>query len=99
MTQYLYLIKSQNFCKIGITSNLTDRLVNLQAGNPHKIDLVSCYEFPDMYTSYRVEQKFHKILSQYHVRGEWFELDDIALDLVKMCLSCIAWLEKDKEQP
>lgn len=87
--QYLYLIKCQKYYKIGITKDVKGRLTKLQSGNPFDIELVARYEFPDMYSAYRVEQKFHKILNQYHVKGEWFELDDTAFELVKDCFNSI----------
>ncbi len=71
--QYLYIIKCQEFHKIGIANDVDTRLSQLSTGNPYPLDVVSIYGFPNAET---VERALHQRYSDVRVRGEWFGLDD-----------------------
>lgn len=71
--QYLYIIKCQEFHKIGIANDVDTRLSQLSTGNPYPLDVVSIYGFQNAET---VERALHQRYSDVRVRGEWFGLDD-----------------------
>lgn len=71
--QYLYLIRSQSFYKIGIANDVKSRLSQLQTGNPFPLELVACYDFED---AAPVERVLHMKFDSCRGRGEWFTLDD-----------------------
>lgn len=54
--------------KIGVTTNLKQRIKDLQTSNPEKLYLIAAiYEHPEL------ELYLHKQFKKYHIRGEWFE--------------------------
>jgi hypothetical protein len=63
-----------SFCKVGITGNLSERIVAVQVGCPVPIREVA-------YLSLRAEQTrlaervFHDWLKDYHSQGEWFRMN------------------------
>lgn len=75
--QYLYLIKCQQFYKIGIANDVQSRLAQLSTGNPHELKVLAFYGYEN---AELVERVIHQKFANKRVRGEWFELDlsDIA---------------------
>jgi hypothetical protein len=71
--QYLYLIESQQFYKIGIANDVQSRLAQLSTGNPFELKLLASYSFENAEV---VERSIHQRFSNKRVRGEWFELGD-----------------------
>lgn len=69
--QYIYLIKSGPFHKIGVANDVVARLANLQTGNPYPLILSGCYGFENAEI---VEKVLHQKFSKTRERGEWFEL-------------------------
>jgi len=76
MSNYLYLVKCNEFYKIGVAGNIESRLAALQTGNPYQLLLQSCYEFENAGI---VEQCLHQKFDVKHTAGEWFELTDADL--------------------
>ena len=58
--------------KIGMSSDPTNRLAELQRSHPHKLSL---YRVVDNVTQ-DYETELHKILTHIRKEGEWFELTD-----------------------
>lgn len=59
--------------KIGVTQkNISERIKELDNGNPKEIRVVSEYitEYP-----YKVEKFLHRIYDSKKVKGEWFKLN------------------------
>jgi hypothetical protein len=54
--------------KIGITSNLKNRLATFQTANYERLEILG-------YTRNSTEAKLHKLFDEYHVNGEWFEFN------------------------
>ncbi len=75
----VYIIKCQNFYKIGITNDIKERLVALQTGNPFEISLVKTYDLPKSF-----ETTVHELLTdaKYHERGEWFRFTDGGMEAI-----------------
>lgn len=74
---YIYLIRSQQFFKIGIAGNPEVRILELQIGNPIKLELIAAHEFEDAEPA---EWVLHQRFSKKRVSGEWFLLDDSDVD-------------------
>jgi hypothetical protein len=70
--QYLYLIRCQQFYKIGITNDIKSRLAQLSTGNPFELDVVRVFGYDNAEI---VERAIHQRFSDNRKRGEWFELD------------------------
>jgi hypothetical protein len=72
---YLYMIRCQNYIKIGISSQPEVRISALQIGCPFKLEMVG-YFLPR--NAWVIEHAAHKILTESgrHTHGEWFEMMD-----------------------
>jgi len=82
--QYLYLIKCQQYYKIGVANDVESRLAQLSTGNPFPLEVETIYEFENAEI---VERAVHQKLKSKRVRGEWFELTyDDTVELHKVCL-------------
>lgn len=72
-----YIIQSGNrpYYKVGKTSgySIEWRLKDIQCGNPDKLSVYK-YAFVNNLDD---EQKCHKWLKEYKVRGEWFYIEDL----------------------
>jgi hypothetical protein len=66
---YVYFIQSDEFIKIGATSNVNKRLETMQVGNPYKLNLITVVDF----TKYS-EEFFHGLFADKHYRGEWYKM-------------------------
>ena len=79
--ELLYVISSgpSGPVKIGITKDIARRLKQIQGSVPEELVLLAAYTMMD------VERHFHSILSEYHLRGEWFSSDaaDILKDILR----------------
>jgi len=74
---YIYLMRCQQFFKIGKSTAPRDRLRNVQSHNPYRVKLVRTFQTTDMDAA---EGFLHRKLRAYHEHGEWFLLpkDSIA---------------------
>lgn len=81
----VYLIKCREFYKIGITTgDVWSRYEALQTGNPYRLELVDCYEFPN---AALVEKTLHRMFANSRELGEWFKLTEDGVRRVrKACL-------------
>ena len=72
----LYLIRCNDYYKIGIANDLQNRLASLQTGNPYPLILEACFGFPNAVV---VEKTLHQSFAGVRKIGEWFALgqDDI----------------------
>ena len=68
--QSLYLIKCQQYYKIGVTINIRDRMAQLATGNPFELDLKCLFEFEDANC---VELALHQKFSRQRTRGDGLE--------------------------
>ena len=81
---FVYLIKADEYTKIGVASNVDKRIRVLQTGNHFKLEKIFEYETDD---SCDIEQFLHKKYIQKQAYGEWFKLTksdikDILSDIV-----------------
>lgn len=68
---YIYVIRCQQYFKIGQTEKPKDRLSSVQINNPFPVKLVLTLWTEDMDAT---EDQLHSRFSAYHERGEWFLL-------------------------
>lgn len=68
------------FYKIGKAADVDRRLTELDAGTPHKLELVTTIESDDPET---VEHRLHRIFRMSQVSGEWFKLISNAVNSLK----------------
>lgn len=69
--QYLYIIKCQEFYKIGIANDIESRLAQLSTGNPYPLEVEIYYAFDNAEI---VERSLHQRYKEQRQRGEWFNL-------------------------
>lgn len=77
MIVYLLRIVDTDYFKVGISTNLHQRLDDIQSGMPLSVALVRSFEQEN---AREVERTIHQILDKYRIRGEWFQADgDLAI--------------------
>lgn len=74
----IYFVQAGKHIKVGISTRnaLKSRLNSIQTSNPYKIKLLKLLKTSN---PVRDERLFHKLLRRYHVRGEWFFVDNPAI--------------------
>jgi hypothetical protein len=82
--QILYLIRSGNALKIGITKDLKARLSSLQISSPYKMSLITTYS-PTQNTAFNIEQSLHKYFKDFRLYGEWFNIDINIEEFLSLC--------------
>jgi hypothetical protein len=91
--QFIYLIQSQEFFKIGVAQDVRNRLASLQTGNPNELVVISCWEFPNAEI---VERCVHQRFDGVRKRGEWFLLTRLDLaNFEKICAALGGVRNKD----
>ncbi len=79
--QYVYLIKSQNYYKIGRSKNPPQRMRKLAGALPPvDPELVHVIDSKD---PRRLERALHALFANKHVKGEWFVLMPEDIDVIK----------------
>lgn len=78
MSEYLYLIRCREAHKIGVAADVRSRIASLQTGNPYKLELVECFQFPN---AELVEKALHQRFAEYRTLGEWFEIPNAMIGL------------------
>jgi hypothetical protein len=76
--QYLYLIRSKEFLKIGVANDVEGRLAQLQTGNPIQLSIVTCFGFNNAEV---VEKSLHQRFELSRRIGEWFLLADSEIEM------------------
>lgn len=77
----LYFIESQcqeKFIKIGIASNIFERLSKLQVSSPYELKLLKLVK-----DAAHLEREIHREFSSSRVRGEWFRRSPELLELIE----------------
>ena len=81
--QFLYLIKCQQFVKIGVANHVESRLAQLSTGNPFPLEVLAVYGFDDAEIA---ERAIHQRFANSRKRGEWFDLGNTAeADFREVC--------------
>jgi len=81
--------------KIGVSENVTKRLRQLQTGNPERLKVIHIQGFPDISIARIIEKHLHRMLKDYRLNGEWFEiLTQSELDSVIDTMGVMAKISK-----
>lgn len=74
----IYFIQAGEYIKVGISSRKAwyHRLSNFQVSNPHEIRVLKLLKTSE---PRKDEARFHELLKMYHVRGEWFKVENMAI--------------------
>ena len=70
-SRFIYLLRVHKFYKIGVATNVKERLESLQIGCPYKIYVIAAWLSDDARNE---ERKIHELLTTYRCSGEWFML-------------------------
>lgn len=80
MKRSVYLLKLNEFYKIGIAWDVNRRFVQLYSSSPYTIELVASKPFDN---ASKVEKDLHKKYHKYAVKNEWFKLPKKEVSYVK----------------
>jgi len=69
--------------KIGVTQNIEDRVVNLQTGNPEKINVMRALTLRSKEDAFNLESKLHNKFKDVRLNGEWFKYSKYLDDFIK----------------
>lgn len=72
-SKYIYLLKCNNYYKIGITDNYNDRRRRYVTENPYVLDDVYVGR---VYGATKIEGLIKSCFRHKNIRGEWFEFSD-----------------------
>lgn len=88
---HVYLIneKGTSRYKIGISSNVQQRLSQLQIGNANQLSITALSDNVDKATAYHLEVKLHNLLNNKQLTNEWFELSNDDIKLIKFSFDII----------
>lgn len=78
---YVYLVspKGKNVYKIGETIDIQVRFAQKEKQKDYKLELVSFVEV-ERGLQWEIEHRLHDIYSRYRLAGEWFALEQDAVD-------------------
>jgi hypothetical protein len=74
----VYLIRCEEYLKIGVAGYLAHRLMSLQVGNPFELTAVAYRKFDNASMADAAEALLHKQFASARHRGEWFVISDEA---------------------
>lgn len=78
---FIYILSGGGYFKIGLTTNITRRISEIEPRLPFTTELMHTIHVKDMYIA---EEYLHEKFAHKRSNGEWFKLDD----------ADIAWIEK-----
>jgi len=72
---YVYVIECDGFFKVGISSDVEERLASFKSHSPHEFKIVHIRKFDSRVVAFDVEKTIHHELKTLgkHRHGEWFE--------------------------
>ena len=65
--------------KVGVSKNPLARLIELQCGNPKKLNLIDWWELPTRGDAFRIEGAIHDEMKPYALVGEWINADEFGM--------------------
>lgn len=97
----LYLIKMNcpnGFYKIGISDDVKQRFATLKGSSPYELELIHVFAEKELY-----EPVVHQQLSEYSVKGEWFNFVGIGqkeiIDKIQNIIDYEEIIAAEKEKP
>ena len=85
---YVYIMEDtvNHYFKIGISNKPEYREKTLQSEKP-TIELIRYKQYPSRKIAKAIESALHESFSNKHLRGEWFELDELEVNQIIKTLS------------
>lgn len=93
---YLYVVRCNEFYKIGIAADVSARISNMQTGNPYPLSVCAYYQFDNPAP---VEQAIHQRFSKQWQLGEWFGLTESDLSLIDSICLLLGGIKQKEELP
>lgn len=90
----VYLIRSDNFIKIGYSESPLSRVSGMQTGNPYELQLIAVIPGDTGLESY-----LHERFADMRVRGEWFKETGLLEVFVNVCESVFPVPEPEYTPP
>lgn len=81
---FIYVIKAGPYYKIGRSNKAERRIAQLGIQLPWPVEIVMTAEVPDMV---RLERELHAFFASQRLNGEWFELSDDDIHLIRTRLA------------
>jgi hypothetical protein len=78
---YVYFVRTGDAIKIGIATDINKRIVSIQVGNPHKIELLHTINTSDD-EARKIESHIHELFKKTHLNGEWFHANQFMSDFI-----------------
>ena len=69
---FLYFIEAGDAIKVGVASDVENRISNMQTGNAHKIKLLHSVDMTEI-DACEMEKEIHDLFHRTNLRGEWFQ--------------------------
>lgn len=87
MPSFVYFISDgHGHIKIGKADNTTERMKELQVGNPFRLHQILNIMVDSQETAYNMESALHRHFKNYQMEGEWFRerpvMDEISKEWV-----------------
>ena len=82
----LYMMKSADHIKIGITNDVDKRISSIRTSTPFEVELIGSWKFCEN-SVYRIEQFIHKQYASENIKLEWFKLTDAQVEEIKNSLN------------
>jgi len=80
---YIYIIKCNEYVKIGKSDYVEERLKLLQTGNPYRLELLFKFKCDNSDLAMSTEAHLHRHFSKKHHAGEWFKLTKSDINSIK----------------
>lgn len=78
----LYVLKAGPFIKIGVAKSITNRLKQVQTGNPYVVEVAKTYVLSSEEKARAVEATLHAKYISSKAAGEWFTADTGMLEYI-----------------
>ena len=76
---YIYIVKCDEYYKIGYSFNVVNRLNSLQGGNPYPLELILVRKLPE---AKYFESVLHNVFKKFRIRGEWFKISPQNIEIL-----------------
>lgn len=71
---YFILDAKSNAVKIGVSHSVTERMIDVQVGNPNKLKVIAVITLRDSEQG-DIEGELHRRFRHFRMRGEWFRYE------------------------
>lgn len=78
----IYLVKCNEFYKIGHAYDVIARFNNIKGANPYFVELIASKEFDDVK---KMEEQLHEQYKNKKIKNEWFKLSiEDVIEIIKL---------------